>query len=280
MLRRRTSMAFAGGAYAYPGGGVDPRDDDRLSAGPGPRGTSACLGVATVAQAHLVCAAVRETYEEAGVLLAGPTPDRGRRHHRGRLGGRPGRARRPGPPSRSSSTAAAWSCARTCSAPGRAGSPPSSNRAATTPGSSSPRSPRGSAPATPPPKPTAPCGSPRARPPPLRPRRPADDAADRRRTLRAPARRTGRPPRPSTPPTARDLTPVLAHRPPGGRRARTHLAGHDEFTQHVPAGGGGGRIRPGAPLTQQPCPASRAAPPSPAPPPRAPSTSSPPTPPR
>ena len=29
MLRRRASMAFAGGAYAYPGGGVDPRDDDR-----------------------------------------------------------------------------------------------------------------------------------------------------------------------------------------------------------------------------------------------------------
>ena len=28
MLRRRASMAFAGGAYAYPGGGVDPRDDD------------------------------------------------------------------------------------------------------------------------------------------------------------------------------------------------------------------------------------------------------------
>ena len=27
MLRRRTSMAFAGGVYAYPGGGVDPRDD-------------------------------------------------------------------------------------------------------------------------------------------------------------------------------------------------------------------------------------------------------------
>ena len=29
MLRRRASMAFAGGAYAYPGGGVDPRDDEQ-----------------------------------------------------------------------------------------------------------------------------------------------------------------------------------------------------------------------------------------------------------
>ncbi|OEV27103.1 NUDIX hydrolase, partial [Streptomyces nanshensis] len=27
LLRRRTSMAFAGGAYAYPGGAVDPRDE-------------------------------------------------------------------------------------------------------------------------------------------------------------------------------------------------------------------------------------------------------------
>src|SRR5215203_5617260 len=27
MLRRRASMAFAGGAYAYPGGSVDPRDE-------------------------------------------------------------------------------------------------------------------------------------------------------------------------------------------------------------------------------------------------------------
>ncbi|WP_406726269.1 NUDIX hydrolase [Streptomyces sp. GD-15H] len=77
MLRRRASMAFAGGAYAYPGGGVDPRDDDRHVrwAGPTRAWWAARLGVdATDAQA-IVCAAVRETYEEAGVLLAGPTPD-------------------------------------------------------------------------------------------------------------------------------------------------------------------------------------------------------------
>lgn len=36
MLRRLTSMAFAGGAYAYPGGGVDPRDDDHLVGWAGP----------------------------------------------------------------------------------------------------------------------------------------------------------------------------------------------------------------------------------------------------
>ncbi|MGW1226136.1 NUDIX hydrolase [Streptomyces sp. NPDC002530] len=78
MLRRRASMAFAGGAYAYPGGGVDPRDDDRLVgwAGPALDVWAQRLGVATSAEAQaIVCAAVRETYEEAGVLLAGPTAD-------------------------------------------------------------------------------------------------------------------------------------------------------------------------------------------------------------
>ncbi|MEU1468640.1 NUDIX hydrolase [Streptomyces sp. NPDC005761] len=76
MLRRRTSMAFAGGAYAYPGGGVDPRDDDGLVgwAGPALESWARRLGVGTPAEAQaIVCAAVRETYEEAGVLLAGPT---------------------------------------------------------------------------------------------------------------------------------------------------------------------------------------------------------------
>ncbi|MEU6124223.1 NUDIX hydrolase [Streptomyces sp. NPDC047123] len=78
MLRRRASMAFAGGAYAYPGGGVDPRDDDHLVRWAGPTRASWAdrLGVNGEAEAQaVVCAAVRETYEEAGVLLAGPTPE-------------------------------------------------------------------------------------------------------------------------------------------------------------------------------------------------------------
>ncbi|MFE3600587.1 NUDIX hydrolase [Streptomyces sp. NPDC059142] len=77
MLRRRTSMAFAAGAYAYPGGGVDPRDDDRLVgwAGPGRDVWARRLGVDPAAAQAVVCAAVRETYEEAGVLLAGETAD-------------------------------------------------------------------------------------------------------------------------------------------------------------------------------------------------------------
>ncbi|MGV9702102.1 NUDIX hydrolase [Streptomyces sp. NPDC003483] len=77
MLRRRTTMAFAGGAYAYPGGGVDPRDDDHRIRWAGPtRGWWADrLGVDETSAQAVVCAAVRETYEEAGVLLAGPTAD-------------------------------------------------------------------------------------------------------------------------------------------------------------------------------------------------------------
>ncbi|WP_338907119.1 NUDIX hydrolase [Streptomyces nigra] len=76
MLRRRTSMAFAGGAYAYPGGGVDPRDEHEIRwAGPTRAWWSSRLGVEEATAQAIVCAAVRETYEEAGVLLAGPTED-------------------------------------------------------------------------------------------------------------------------------------------------------------------------------------------------------------
>ncbi|MGW7288011.1 NUDIX hydrolase [Streptomyces sp. NPDC054847] len=77
MLRRRASMAFAGGAYAYPGGGVDPRDDRPVRwAGPSLDVWAERLGVDDTASAQaIVCAAVRETFEEAGILLAGPAPD-------------------------------------------------------------------------------------------------------------------------------------------------------------------------------------------------------------
>ncbi|MFI9827959.1 NUDIX hydrolase [Streptomyces sp. NPDC051913] len=77
MLRRRASMAFAGGAYAYPGGGVDPRDDDHGIRWSGPTRAwwARRLAVTETEAQAIVCAAVRETYEEAGVLLAGPTAD-------------------------------------------------------------------------------------------------------------------------------------------------------------------------------------------------------------
>lgn len=76
MLRRRASMAFAGGAYAYPGGSVDPRDErDVPWAGPSRTEWARRLGVDAATAQAIVCAAVRETFEEAGVLLAGPTPE-------------------------------------------------------------------------------------------------------------------------------------------------------------------------------------------------------------
>lgn len=74
LLRRVVGMAFAGGMTAFPGGGVDPRDADISVAWHGPepawwaRRFECDPGLARA----LVCAAVRETFEESGVLLAGP----------------------------------------------------------------------------------------------------------------------------------------------------------------------------------------------------------------
>ncbi|MFJ4922421.1 NUDIX hydrolase [Streptomyces sp. NPDC088725] len=77
MLRRQASMAFAAGAYVYPGGGVDPRDHDRLVrwAGPDRDAWAHRLGVDAASAQAIVCAAVRETYEESGVLLAGESAE-------------------------------------------------------------------------------------------------------------------------------------------------------------------------------------------------------------
>jgi len=73
LLRRQTSMAFAGGMCVFPGGGVDPRDFDHAVAwaGPSPAEWASRLGVDEKMARALVCAAVRETFEESGVLLAG-----------------------------------------------------------------------------------------------------------------------------------------------------------------------------------------------------------------
>jgi 8-oxo-dGTP pyrophosphatase MutT (NUDIX family) len=78
LLRRQASMAFAAGMCVFPGGGVDPRDFDASIAwaGPSAAGWATRLGVDDEHLARaLVCAAVRETFEESGVLLAGPSPD-------------------------------------------------------------------------------------------------------------------------------------------------------------------------------------------------------------
>ena len=75
-LRRHVSMEFAGGMCVYPGGGVDPRDFDSSVAwtGPSPDEWAARLGCDEETARALVCAAVRETFEESGVLLAGTSP--------------------------------------------------------------------------------------------------------------------------------------------------------------------------------------------------------------
>ncbi len=72
-LRRQVSMDFAGGMCVFPGGGVDQRDFDTdvAWAGPSPDEWAARLGCDEETARALVCAAVRETFEESGVLLAG-----------------------------------------------------------------------------------------------------------------------------------------------------------------------------------------------------------------
>ena len=77
LLRRHVSMEFAGGMCVFPGGGVDPRDFDHTVAwaGPTPAEWAARLGVDEAKARALVCAAVRETFEESGVLLAGASAD-------------------------------------------------------------------------------------------------------------------------------------------------------------------------------------------------------------
>src|SRR5699024_12357166 len=72
-LRRQRSMAFAAGMYVFPGGRVDPRDAETAVAwvGPPPSGWRERLGCDEGLARALVCGAVRETDEEADVLLAG-----------------------------------------------------------------------------------------------------------------------------------------------------------------------------------------------------------------
>ena len=73
MLRRNLNSDFVGGAYVFPGGGVDPSDG-------GPEVEAVCVGRTDVEASKLLgvqqgglafwVAAIRESFEEAGVLLA------------------------------------------------------------------------------------------------------------------------------------------------------------------------------------------------------------------
>lgn len=73
VLRRLASMSFAGGMYVFPGGSVDPRDAERAVPWVGPPAVdwAPALDADEPLARALVCAAVRETFEESGVLLAG-----------------------------------------------------------------------------------------------------------------------------------------------------------------------------------------------------------------
>jgi len=77
MLRRSSTMEFAPRMMVFPGGGVDPRDTDPSLpwAGPSPQEWARLLIADEATARELVVAAVREVFEECGVLLAGPDVD-------------------------------------------------------------------------------------------------------------------------------------------------------------------------------------------------------------
>lgn len=71
MVQRHAQSGFVGGAYVFPGGRVDPEDaiDPARCAGLDDATANRRLGLASGGLAHYV-AAIRECFEEAGVLLA------------------------------------------------------------------------------------------------------------------------------------------------------------------------------------------------------------------
>jgi 8-oxo-dGTP pyrophosphatase MutT (NUDIX family) len=73
MLRRSLSLKFMPGAYVFPGGGLDPADSSaemrQLCAGMEDDEASRTLGMQGGGLAYWV-AAIREAFEEAGILLA------------------------------------------------------------------------------------------------------------------------------------------------------------------------------------------------------------------
>ena len=77
LLRRVRGMAFAGGMHVFPGGSVDAADATAHIGWSGPAAAdwAAAFSTSEPMARSLVCAAVRETFEESGVLLAGASPD-------------------------------------------------------------------------------------------------------------------------------------------------------------------------------------------------------------
>lgn len=77
LQRRVAGMAFAGGMTVFPGGGVDSSDAEAeiASSGPGAQWWADRFVTDEAKARALVCAAARETFEECGILLAGPSVD-------------------------------------------------------------------------------------------------------------------------------------------------------------------------------------------------------------
>ena len=77
LLRRVRAMSFAAGMHVFPGGSVDPADAQAEIgwAGPPVSDWARRLSCDEPLARALVCAAVRETFEESGVLLAGAHAD-------------------------------------------------------------------------------------------------------------------------------------------------------------------------------------------------------------
>ncbi|OBI93835.1 NUDIX hydrolase [Mycobacterium alsense] len=79
LMRRHSQMEFAAGVMVFPGGGVDDRDRnaDIAWGGPPPQWWAQRFGIEADLAEALVCAAARETFEESGVLFAGPADQAG-----------------------------------------------------------------------------------------------------------------------------------------------------------------------------------------------------------
>lgn len=76
LLRRQTTMAFAPGMYVFPGGGLQESDREVVGwVGPSSSQWADRLGCDPDTARALVVAAVRETFEESGILFAGPDAD-------------------------------------------------------------------------------------------------------------------------------------------------------------------------------------------------------------
>ena len=74
LMRRQPTMYFAAGMHVFPGGSVEGTDADPAIGwiGPPPAWWAEKFGCTIELGRALVVAAVRETFEETGILLAGP----------------------------------------------------------------------------------------------------------------------------------------------------------------------------------------------------------------